>query len=115
MTTPTADEITQHMVACGHAVLQIDGIKAGTDPFVLHSLPPRRNKTNHTWYAPETRPTGVTQTEINEVVQRSVDHLKIQKTKQWYIDDRVTRSGNETKAKHTTAIKTGEDYIAANS
>ena len=32
---PTADEITQHMTACGHAVDQIDGIKAGTDYIVL--------------------------------------------------------------------------------
>ena len=35
--TPTADEITQHMLACGHAVIQIDGIKAGTDHYRLNN------------------------------------------------------------------------------
>ena len=92
--TPTADEITQHMVACGHAVLQIDGIKAGTDYYNLAD--------------------GFTQAEINDCVDRSVGHLKVQAAKQWYKDDSVSRSGNDTKAKHTAAIKTGEDYIAAN-
>ena len=91
---PTADEITAHMVACGHAVLQIDGIKAGTDYYNLAD--------------------GFTQAEINDCVDRSVGHLKVQAAKQWYIDDSVSRSGNDTKTKHTAAIKTGEDYIAAN-
>ena len=91
---PTADEITAHMVACGHAVIQIDGIKAGTDYYSAAN--------------------GHSQQEINDCVDRSIGHLKVQAAKQWYKDDSVSRSGNDTKAKHTAAIKTGEDYIAAN-
>ena len=92
---PTADEITAHMVACGHAVLQIDGIKAGTDYYRLNN--------------------GFTQAEINDCVERSVGHLEVQQAKQWYIDDSVSRSGNDTKAKHTGAIATGKQYLTDNS
>ncbi len=92
---PTADEITAHMVACGHAVLQIDGIKAGTDYYNLAD--------------------GFTQAEINDCVERSVGHLEVQQAKQWYIDDSVSRSGNDTKAKHTAAIATGKQYLIDNS
>ena len=31
--TDDADTITQHMTGCSHAVVQIDGIKAGTDVY----------------------------------------------------------------------------------
>ncbi len=92
--TDDADTITQHMTGCSHAVVQIDGIKAGTDVYKTPTY---------------------TQAEINDCVERSVGHLEVQQAKQWYIDDSVSRSGNDTKAKHTAAIKTGEDYIAANS
>ena len=92
---PTADEITAHMVACGHAVLQIDGIKAGTDYYRLNN--------------------GFTQAEINDCVERSVGHLEVQQAKQWYIDDSVSRSGNDTKAKHTASIATGKQYLIDNS
>ena len=51
--TPTADEITAHMVACGHAVLQIDGIKAGTDYYNLAD--------------------GYTQAEINDFIKKCKD------------------------------------------
>ena len=47
--TDDADKITQHMTACGHAVVQIDGIKAGTDYY----------RTNN----------GFTQAEINDCVE----------------------------------------------
>ena len=93
--TDDADTITGHMTGCSHAVLQIDGIKAGTDHYRLNN--------------------GFTQTEINECVERCVGHLKLMQKESWYIADSVSRSGNATKAKHTAAIKTGEDYIAANS
>ena len=92
--TPTADEITQHMLACGHAVLQIDGIKAGTDHYRLSN--------------------GFTQAEINDCVERSVGHLEVQQAKQWYKDDSVSRSGNDTKTKHTAAIATGKKYLTDN-
>ena len=92
--TPTADEITAHMVACGHAVLQIDGIKAGTDYYRLNN--------------------DFTQAEINDCVERSVGHLEVQQAKQWYKDDSVSRSGNDTKTKHTAAIATGKKYLTDN-
>ena len=95
----TADEITEFMAGCGHAVDQIDGIKAGTDYYRLD----RGLKK------------GFTQAEINDCVARNVGHLKTLQAESWYIADSVSRSGNTAKAKHTAAIKTGEDYIAANS
>ena len=92
--TDDADKITQHMTACGHAVVQIDGIKAGTDVY---------NDGNFT------------QAEINDCVERSVGHLELMQKESWYIADRVSRSGNAAKAKHTTAIATGKQYITDNS
>ena len=91
--TDDADKITEHMTACGHAVLQIDGIKAGTDVY---------NDGNFT------------QAEINDCVERSVGHLELMQKESWYIADRVSRSGNAAKAKHTTAIATGKQYITEN-
>ncbi len=91
--TDNADEITQHMTACGHAVLQIDAIKAGTDNYNNGSF---------------------TQAEINECVERSVGHLETMQKESWYVADSVSRSGNATKAKHTAAIATGKAYIADN-
>ena len=92
--TDDADTITGHMTACSHAVLQIDGIKAGTDHYRLNN--------------------GFTQTEINECVERCVGHLKLMQKESWYTADRVSRSGNAAKAKHTTAIATGKQYITDN-
>jgi hypothetical protein len=92
--TDDADKITEHMIACGHAVLQIDGIKAGTD---IYKTP------------------DYSQAVINDCVERSVGHLKLMVEESWWKADSVSRSGNAAKAKHTAAIKTGEDYIAANS
>ena len=91
----SAAAITQHMTGCSHAVLQIDGIKAGTDHY----------RTNN----------GHTQAQINECVERCVGHLKLMVEESWWKADSVSRSGDLAKAKHTAAIKTGEDYIAANS
>ena len=90
----SSDEITQHMTACGHAVLQIDGIKAGTDHYRINN--------------------GLTQAEINGQVERCVGHLELMKKESWYIADSVSRSGNAAKAKHTAAITTGEQYITDN-
>ena len=88
-----ADKITEHMIACGHAVLQIDGIKAGTD---IYKTP------------------DYSQATINDCVERSVGHLELMQKESWYIADRVSRSGNTAKAKHTTAIATGKQYITDN-
>ena len=91
--TDDADTITQHMTGCSHAVVQIDGIKAGTDVYKTPTY---------------------TQAEINECVERSVGHLELMQKESWYIADRVRRSGNTAKAKHTTAIATGKQYITDN-
>ena len=48
-------------------------------------------------------------------MERCVGHLKLMQEESWWKADSVSRSGNLAKAKHTAAIKTGEDYIAANS
>ena len=91
--TDDADTITQHMTGCSHAVVQIDGIKAGTDVYKTPTY---------------------TQAEINECVERSVGHLELMQKESWYIADRVSRSGNAAKAKHTAAIATGKQYITDN-
>ena len=60
---------------------------------------------------------GMTQAEINEMVQRNVDHLEIILT---YApvdaeDDRPDVAGSSVdKTSYTTAIATGKAYIAAN-
>tara|TARA_B100000963_G_C22534388_1_gene629064 strand:+ start:889 stop:1137 length:249 start_codon:yes stop_codon:yes gene_type:complete len=53
---------------------------------------------------------GMTQTEINEMVQRNVDHLELILQ---YTDPDVKGSSDD-KTSYTTAIQTGKDYIAAN-
>tara|TARA_B100000575_G_scaffold285975_1_gene282032 strand:- start:249 stop:497 length:249 start_codon:yes stop_codon:yes gene_type:complete len=53
---------------------------------------------------------GMTQTEINEMVQRNVDHLELILQ---YTDPDVKGSSDD-KSSYTTAIQTGKDYIAAN-
>ena len=61
--------------------------------------------------------TGLTQEEINELVQRNVDHLEIILA---YApvdeDDDIpdVAGSSEDKSSYTTAITTGKAYIAAN-
>ena len=55
--------------------------------------------------------TGMTQTEINEMVQRNVDHLE---TILEYTDPDVKGSSDD-KTSYTTAITTGKTYITDNS
>ena len=54
---------------------------------------------------------GMTQTEINEMVQRNVDHLEIILE---YTDPDVKGSSDD-KTSYTTAITTGKTYITDNS
>ena len=54
--------------------------------------------------------TGSTQEELNEHVQRNVDHLEIILA---YTDPDVAGS-SEDKSSYTSAITTGKAYIAAN-
>jgi len=53
---------------------------------------------------------GMTQSEINEVVQRNVDHLEIILE---YTDPDVKGSSDD-KSSYTGAVTTGKAYIAAN-
>ena len=52
----------------------------------------------------------MTQTEINEMVQRNVDHLEIILE---YTDPDV-KGSSDSKTSYTDAITTGKAYIAAN-
>ena len=54
---------------------------------------------------------GMTQTKINEMVQRNVDHLEIILE---YTDPDVKGSSDD-KTSYTTAIATGKTYITDNS
>ena len=53
---------------------------------------------------------GVTQAEINEMVQRNVDHLEVILA---YTDPDVA-GDSSSKSSYTSAITTGKAYIAAN-
>jgi hypothetical protein len=54
---------------------------------------------------------GMTQAEINETVQRNVDHLS---TILLYETPDVAGAASNLKTTHVAAITTGTDYIAAN-
>ena len=89
-----AQTVTEVLAAGADSVTLIDAVKAET-----HNVE------------------GMTQAEINEIVQRNVDHLEI-------ILAYAPVDGNDTpnvagaadskKTTHVAAITTGTDYIAAN-
>ena len=89
-----AQTVTECLAAAADSVTLIDEVKAGT-----HNVE------------------GMTQAEINEMVQRNVDHLEI-------ILAYAPVDGNDTpnvagaadskKTTHVAAVTTGTDYIAAN-
>ncbi len=59
---------------------------------------------------------GMTQAEINEVVQKNVDHLEIILAYDGTDDlPNITGSSNSKKTDCTNAITTGKAYISANS
>ena len=62
--------------------------------------------------------TGMTQAEINEMVQRNVDHLEIILAYAPVDEDDDTpdvAGSSEDKTSYTTAISTGKSYISSNS
>ena len=66
-----------------------------------------------TWYVE-----GMTQNEINEMVQRNVDHLEVILTYAPVDEDDDTpdvAGSSDDKTSYTTAISTGKSYIADNS
>ena len=90
-----AQTVTECLAAGTDSVNLIDGVKAGT------------------WDVE-----GMTQAEINEMVQRNVDHLS---TILLYApvdgdDDTpdVAGAASNLKTTHVAAVTTGTDYIAAN-
>ena len=54
---------------------------------------------------------GMTQAEVNEMVQRNVDHLEVILE---YTDPDV-KGSSDSKTSYTTAITTGKTYITDNS
>ena len=80
--------VSEVLTAATDSVNLINGVKAGS------------------WYVE-----GMTQTEINEMVQRNVDHLEFILE---YTDPDVKGSSDD-KTSYTTAITTGKTYITDNS
>ena len=79
--------VSEVLTAATDSVSLINGVKAGS------------------WNV-----TGMTQTEINAMVQRNVDHLEIILE---YTDPDV-KGSSDSKTSYTDAITTGKAYIAAN-
>jgi hypothetical protein len=90
-----AQTVTECLAAGTDSVTLIDGVKAGS------------------WDV-----TGMTQAEINEMVQRNVDHLStILLYEPVDSDDEtpdVKGAASNLKTTHVAAVTTGTDYIAAN-
>ena len=90
-----AKTVSEVLTAATDSVNLIDGVKAGT------------------WNVE-----GLTQTEINEMVQRNVDHLEIilEYAPVDSDDDTpdVKGAADSKKTTHVAAITTGKAYIAAN-
>ena len=90
-----AQTVTECLAAGTDSVTLIDGVKAGS------------------WEV-----TGMTQAEINEMVQRNVDHLStILLYEPVDSDDdtpNVKGAASSKKTTHVAAVTTGTDYIAAN-
>ena len=83
-----AQTVSECLTAATDSVSLINGVKAGS------------------WTV-----TGMTQAEINEMVQRNVDHLE---TILEYTDPDV-KGSSDSKTSYTTAITTGKTYITDNS
>ena len=89
-----AQTVTECLSTAADSVTLIDEVKAGT-----HDV------------------TGMTQAEINEMVQRNVDHLEIILAYAPVDGDdtpNVAGAADSKKTTHVAAVTTGTDYIAAN-
>jgi len=82
-----AQTVSEVLTAATDSVTLINGVNAGT------------------WNVE-----GMEQSDINDMVQRNVDHLEIVLA---YTDPDVAGSSDD-KTSYTTAIATGKAYIAAN-
>ena len=87
-----AQTVTECLAAGTDSVTLIDEVKAGTYEV-----------------------TGMTQAEINEMVQRNVDHLSIILLYDGTDDTpNVAGAASSKKTTHVAAVTTGDAYIAAN-
>ena len=87
-----AQTVTECLAAGTDSVTLIDEVKAGTYDV-----------------------TGMTQAEINEIVQRNVDHLSIILLYDGDNDTpNVAGAASSKKTTHVAAVTTGDAYIAAN-
>ena len=94
-------------------------LAAGTDSVtVINDINTNGKKSTHVGGSAEADTTTMTQAEINEMVQRNVDHLS---TILLYepvdaSDDtpNVKGAAGSKKTTHVAAVTTGTDYIAAN-
>ena len=90
-----AQTVTECLAAGTDSVTLIDGVKAGS------------------WDV-----TGMTQAEINEMVQRNVDHLEVMLDYAPVDSDDdtpdVKGAASSKKTTHVAAVTTGKAYIAAN-
>ena len=92
--TETAETVEQVLTAATDSVNLINGVNAGT------------------WVV-----RGMTQEEINDMVQRNVDHLEIILAWEPVDEDDITPdivNDPSDKSSYTDAIATGKAYIAAN-
>jgi hypothetical protein len=90
-----AQTVTEVLTAGTDSVNLIDSVKAGT------------------WDV-----TNMTQTEINEMVQRNVDHLELVLAYEPVDEDDDTpdvAGSSDDKTSYTTAVATGKSYISSNS
>ena len=90
-----AQTVSEVLTAATDSVSLINGIKAGS------------------WDV-----TGMTQSEINEMVQRNVDHIEIILEYAPVDSDDDTpdvKGSSDSKTSYTTAITTGKTYITDNS
>ena len=83
-----AQTVTEVLTAAADSVTLINAINGGTQDV-----------------------TGITQDEINDMVQRNVDHLEVVLA---YTDPDVAGSSDD-KTSYTTAVTTGKTYITDNS
>ena len=99
-----AQTVTQVLTAATDSVTVINGINTdGADSIYAGAIvEPNGTVVASTW----------TQAEINEMVQRNVDHLEIILA---YTEPNVVGSSSSKKGDCTTAIATGKTYISNNS
>jgi hypothetical protein len=94
-------------------------LTAGTDSVTLITdINTNGKKSTHVGGSAEADTTTMTQAEINELVQRNVDHLEIILAYAPVDDDddtpNVAGAASSKKTTHVAAVTTGNAYIAAN-